>query len=79
MPRPTETANLYELESFDELDEILKNNEKVIVYFHAPFHIDSKITKPIIRTLAYKYRDIPFFLVNIGRHKVSIKRSKRFW
>jgi thiol-disulfide isomerase/thioredoxin len=73
MPRPTETANLYEPESLDDFSEILKNNEKVVVYFYNSFNFECKFTKPIIRSLAYKYKDILFFLVNVDRHKVSIE------
>ncbi|CEG75078.1 hypothetical protein RMATCC62417_10184 [Rhizopus microsporus] len=69
MPRPTETANLYEPESLDDFSEMLKNNEKVVVYFYTSVDSECKITKPIIRSLAYKYKDILFFLVNVDRHE----------
>ncbi|CEG67704.1 hypothetical protein RMATCC62417_04096 [Rhizopus microsporus] len=68
MPRPTETANLYEPVNLDDFSEILKNNEKVVAYFYTSFSYECKITKPIIRSLAYKYKDVLFFLINVDRY-----------
>lgn len=79
MSRPTETANLYEPVSLDDFSEILKNNEKVVAYFYTSFSYECKITKPIIRSLAYKYKDILFFLINVDRYVVSIKWNKKAW
>ncbi|KAL4215292.1 hypothetical protein AB4K20DRAFT_1954123 [Rhizopus microsporus] len=64
-----QTANLYEPASLDDFSETLKSSEKVVAYFYTSFSSACKITKPIIHSLAYKCKDILFFLINVDRYE----------
>lgn len=66
---------LQELES-DTLNEVIKNNDKVIVQYGATWCGSCRIMKPKVKRLANSYEDVKFFYVDAEKFPESRKLAE---
>ena len=62
--------------SEDSLQEIVKNNEKVVVQYGASWCGNCRIMKPKFKKLASENEDIPFYYVDAEKLPESRKLAK---